>query len=859
MASLENVQGQFNSQDVNLAGMSASNDPLQVGADALARGRQAGFSDEETLGVLSRRRNHQRPVRMDNRERAQAQQRYSTIDGMTSEPGRTSGGEPAFKGRQVPNSTVQFTLDGGERDQSAQDAYYGRDENEFSRYNRDTGEFQDVYIPDGRTTPDDLRDEAILRSWGISRRKTGVEEVLDKRGAVVTNQQGEVMFRNTYDFENTSETTAGQGWTGGGGRAAADAVERLDGTRTGSQFSEAEVAERLRRMYGDNIPAPVAAKLRENLRRTADPSAAKAQEKREASKAVILSGMNFGSRMEHDDAYYDQIRGASKNVNLENAEYLPGSLTKTYADPEGGITIGTAGEEPDHIFAARPQAVQLSGEAIEIARALGDDVSGYVDLATGEGVQGVTPARVQTNLPNTSQQVNAPVTTAASWVAQNLSEGKTGDVLRDTNMSQITADFSRRVEANAPGYRSRPVRTVEDFATQVQRVIDARQGEGKNFYEPAFDEQGQPIRLRSGRQKQTKVTDPGISDVLRLLRMTSGEQGQLANSLYSMSIAGNEGRKVSSFSPGVSVNMGSMFGEKTDLGVAGRDTQRAAFARGRSEVFDIDEGVVDLTDAQRPQIGAVRERDEFGGVTREEPPLKRAVMKGRTPDEAVATYTAQREKNGQPVDPVYAEKIRRENASLRADQAKLEEDRAVARATEGGRRFDEPRAEAEFEQQESYRSERRAEMNEKAQLVELMKRGASQSAGFDLGSNIGGRPRVIEAAPAGRRLELPAAFNGASSAPEPQFQARNPAVGGNGVKPPSPPPSSAPAEATPAGQLISAFTNERQRRAESSSNERRKSFRERLGGRNARIGGYGALGAGGIAGLAALLNGREEN
>ena len=852
MASLENVQGQFNSQDVNLAGMSASNDPLQVGADALARGRSAGFSDEETLGVLSRRRRHQRPVRMDNRDRAQAQQRFATVDGMTAEPGRTSGGEPAFKGRQVPNSTVQFTLDGGERDQSAQDAYYGRDENEFTRYNRDTGEFQDVYIPDGATTPDDLRDEATLRSYGIAKRKTGVEEVLDKRGAVVTNQQGEVMFRNTYDFENTSETTAGQGWQQGGGRAAAAAIERLDGTRTGSQFTEAEVAERLRRMYGDNIPAPVAAKLRENLRRTADPQQGKAVESFMGRRAVQRSAANFSpaARAISDAraARDAQMNITSGQAGVDAIEYLPGSLTKTYQDPEGGITISTnTGAEPEHIFRARPQAVQLSGDAVEIARALGNDVSGYVDLATGEGVEGVTPARLQTNLPNTSQQVNAPVTTAASWVAQNLSEGKTGDVLRDTNMSQITADFSRRVEANAPGYRSRPVRTVEDFATQVQRVIDSRQGAGKNFYEPAFDEQGQPIRLRSGRQKQTKVTDPGIADVLRLLRMTSGEQGQLANSLYSMAIAGSEGRPVSSFSPGVSVSMGSMFGEKTDLGVAGRDTQRAAFARGRSEVFDVDEGVVDLTDAQRPQIGAVRERDEFGGVVREEPPLKRAVMKGRSPDEAVATYKAQREKNGQPVDPVYAEKIRRENASLRADQAKLEEDRAVARATEGGRRFDEPRAEAEFEQQEAYRSERRAEQNEKAELIKLMKSGASQSAGFDLGTNIGGRPRVIDAAPAGRRLELPAAF-----------QARNPAVGQNATQPPSPPPSSAPAEATPAGQLISAFTQERQKRSEGASNERRKTFRDRLNGKGARVGGYSALGAGGIAALAAALSGNQE-
>lgn len=863
MASLENVQGANNSQDISLAGVSPSNDPLQVGADALARGRAAGFTDDETLGVLSRRRRHQRPLRTDNREAAQARQRFATI---TAADGTSMPQELERGVRSVPNDRVQFNLDGGERDQSVQDAYYGRDENEFVRYNKDRGEFEDVYIPDGARTPDDLRDDAILRSYGIGRRKTGQEEVLDRRGAVVTNQQGEVIMRNTYDYENVNETTAGQGWQQGGGRAAAAAIERLDGTRTGSQFSDQEVAERLRRMYGDNIPAPVAARLRENLRRTADPQQGKAVESFFGRRAVQNSARNFNPavRAINDEraAREAQFNITSGQAGVDAIEYLPGSLTKTYVDPEGGITINTnTGAEPDSIFGARPQAVIRNEEAVEVARSLGDDVSAYVDIATGEGVQGVTPARLQTNLPNTSQQVNAPVTAAASWVAQNISEGKTGDVLRDTNMSQITADFSRRVEAHAPGYRSRPVRTVDDFATQVQRVIDARSKAGKNFYEPAFDEQGQPVRLKSGRQKQNKVTDPGIADVLRLLRLTSGEQGQLANSLYSMAIAGGEGRKVSEFSPGVNVTMGSMFGEKTDVGVAGRDTQRAAFARGRSSVEDIDEGTIDLTDAQRPQIGAIRERDEFGGVVREEPPLKRAVMKGRTPDEAVATYEAQRRKNKQPIDPVYAEKIRRENASLRADQAKLEEDRAVARAIQGHKRWDAPRNEAELESEEAYRSERRAEANEKAELIRLMTSGTNQPGSFDLGTIINGRPRVIEAAPAGRKLELPPSMARAASAPpEPQFQARNPAVGGNGVRPPEPPTSSAPPEATPAGQLARAFTQEREKRAESASQERRKTFQERLNSKNARIGGYGALGAGGLAAIVAGLTngGREE-
>ena len=893
MASLENVQGANNSQDINLAGASPSNDPIQVGADALARGRAAGFTDDETLGVLSRRRRHQRPLRTDNREAAQAAQRFATI---TAADGTPMPQELERGVRSVPNDRVQFNLDGGERDQSVEDAYYGRDENEFSRYNKYTGEYEDVYVRDGLKTPDDLRDEAILRAYGIRKRKTGEEEVLDKRGRAVTNQQGEVMFRSTYDFENTTETTAGQGWQQGGGRAAAAAIERLDGKRTGSQFTEAEVAERLRRMYGDNIPAPVAAKLRENLRRTADPQQGKAVEAFFGRRAVQNSARNFSPAAKAiSDARAARDASAaivSGQAGVDEIEYLPGSLTRTYQDPDGGITIPTQMAEPDSIFGARPQAVVLNEDAVEIARALGDDVSAYVDVATGEGVEGITPSRLQTNLPNTSQQVNAPVTTAASWVAQNLSEGKTGDVLRDTNMSQITADFSRRVEANAPGYRSRPVRTVEDFATQIQRVIDARSKAGKNFYEPAFDEQGQPIRTKAGRQKQTKVTDPGIADVLRLLRMTSGEQGQLANALYSMGVAGANSRPVSSFSPGVTVNTGSMFGEKTDIGIAGRDTQRAAFARGRSEVFDEDEGYIDLTDAQRPQIGAVRERDEFGGVVREEPPLKRAVMKGRTPDEAVATYKAQRKKNNQPVDPVYAEKIRRENASLRADQAKLEEDRAVAKASEGHKRWDAPRAEAERNDREREASIRISEANEKAEIIKLMTKGATTSGGDVLGGD-GPRPfitstgRTVGVPGAGRKLtatwsQSPVEVKDGTSKTAPISWPRRESPGAlvslrqpaepSGIRQiydPGPddkydvearfirntPSGGFKPEPTPADRAIS---NAAESRTKAKTADKRKALLDRLSTRNVRIGGGAAVGAGLLAALGINSSRQEE-
>ena len=112
-------------------------------------------------------------------------------------------------------------------------------------------------------------------------------------------------------------------------------------------------------------------------------------------------------------------------------------------------------------------------------------------------------------------------------------------------------------------------------------------------------------------------------------------------------------------SPGVSLSTGGVPGSnRIDYAKPKSSTQRAAFARAESQ------------EAQEPFIGAIGE----------EPRTTRQVSKGRTPEQVEQVMREYAAKKGEQVDPVKLEKYKRDNASLRADQARLEEDRAVKQA-----------------------------------------------------------------------------------------------------------------------------------------------------------------------------------
>ena len=145
MASLEQSQGQHNKVIALSGNTNASLDPNQTmiaGASALATGEALGHSQEETLAALSRTRRPQKPARLNNREKAEAFQRFANIEAAdgTVMPQELDSGT-----RSIRNEDVQFEQDGGERDQSIVDANYGRDTNKFTRWNDKTESYEEVY------------------------------------------------------------------------------------------------------------------------------------------------------------------------------------------------------------------------------------------------------------------------------------------------------------------------------------------------------------------------------------------------------------------------------------------------------------------------------------------------------------------------------------------------------------------------------------------------------------------------------------------------------------------------------------------------------------------------------------------
>ena len=745
MASLENVQGSSNGRDVDALNTSPSNDQLQIGADALARGRDAGFTDEESLEVYARRL--ERRQRRDQKAEAFRAQHRSTIQDIERIPLEFEGT------RQLTNARFAMARDGGERDQSVIDEGFGRDTNAFSYYDRDTKTFKEDYVADGTPTPDEYKLRAQLRDAGLapSQKEVGVF-YKDSGRPVIDRRTGKQKTRIDYDRAESTINETSDSQT----RPLLAARKKLTDAIAEGRLtldSPLPAGGGSRNKTVRDVLDSIDVQLSPRLQRDLDASSGR--------DTVIADDKRFSAeRRRRNEARAEAIKlrlsvsDSPGKENIRNLGEQPISEYQTMMENNQGQGKGnvvSAVSGPSE-FEKMPFAVPANEEAVDIALSLGDDVSPWVDLASGEPVAAAAPQRVQTNLPNTSQQLNAPVASAASWVAARQ-EGK--DIVQSTNMNQSLADFNRRVRAFAPNYESRKVETVSDFSDAIQAVIAQRQASGKNFY------------LKDAGGKNRKVA-PGIDPVMQLLGMTSGDTDALATALYLRETSPGQARPVSSFSDGVSVNMGSLAGENIDLGQVQRKNRsnfknqiptpqlRAELTNGDIDL-DVDDVKSLIEYAQKPVIGAIRDYDDDGKPI-QEPPLTRAKMKGRSPEAAVARYRQLQAQNGQAVDPVYEKQIYEGNASLTADQA-IEQQRVNNRAENrvgSGSNVAPPARVAEdeaFSAEAAVRqaaASRHAEGRERIELIKLIKKGAQ----FE--GETADRGKVQRQVPQGDGTSLPA-------------------------------------------------------------------------------------------------------
>ena len=660
---IENNQARHNSYIANAANISGSNDANQQihdKNDSLIKGAQVeglartfGLSEEEKMSLASRLGRRQKQQNRDNREISEFTQRNASL--IADLPDIEVDGT-----RTVSPQEADLLASGGERTQDELQNFGGfdpktgrtkdygaaaeeqanarsgkRDSNVFTRFDRKLGRSVDVYVPEGKPTPDEFRDYEMLRSYGLKSVVSGQEPVMDRRGQPVFNQQGEQVMRNTYDAENML-TETGRSQRG----PLSDAHQRLiQAVESGKVTMETVGPD------GRSV-ADILGRLEEDM----DPSLGIKAEKALTAEMVKrdAANVNPAAKAANDEA-------ARRRFNRINATTSRGK-ENIAAIPDPGQGFGTA--------------VPLNEESIAIARALGGDVSGYVDADTGIAIPTADrQSNAPSNIPNSSNELNAPqLTDSQKFIADRMFDAgsDTGSGLRQVNLVQASSDFSRRVNAFAPSYRTQPVRDVASFENAVQTVIDAGQAQGKKFY------------LRNPETgKNERSLNPGVHEALQMLRMSEPEKADLANALFqlqSLKTSQNDGAvgpgsnkalffanradQMTGVSPGVSVSTGGVPGSnRIDYAKPKSSTQRAAFARAQSQ------------DAQEPFIGAIGE----------EPRTTRQVSKGRTPEQVEQVMREYAAKKGEQVDPVKLEKYKRDNASLRADQARVDEDAAVKR------------------------------------------------------------------------------------------------------------------------------------------------------------------------------------
>ena len=386
----------------------------------------------------------------------------------------------------------------------------------------------------------------------------------------------------------------------------------------------------------------------------------------------------------------------------------------------------------------------------------------------------------EVNVDSTDQAINAPKPTPGqSWVSQYLpTYGKPGGTTFGYPQVGINEEMSllgdRIRGLKGYGYESigNP-RTLAEFEQAMGAVVARGQSQGDTFW-----------RYDDALGKAVAAPAPGVDDVLYKLGYSANDKSRLANALFQSQAAQvvdvnqddkqafvNRGSRTVNEREDVNLDVGEM---RPDGGTALDKIKNEKVGRGkksksvRAELSRIDgEGVVNAL-AQRGELmvttpggqqvlspeaaqailGAKQARGDaqmplFGNVAGETVDKVRYI-RGTARDTGESALI---ERYGPAQGMAAAETERRfkEDERLRAEKASQTTDPIAVEQRKRDAQIESKKAQMQYDD----------EVREKDELIKLMKRGATQPGGFDLGQTIGGRPRVIEAAPAGRKLQVP--------------------------------------------------------------------------------------------------------
>ena len=494
MFGLERIQGAHNGVTTNSSNVSASNDPKQVPNDATdillkgalkaAAGRELGLSEEETLAATSRaaRRQKQRDeYKSRNQRLAEWEQKQKTL--------RDEGFDTGF-------------VDSDLEEKGELAAAFGQDQGDYYEYQPDDRQYQGQQIEKLSEQLADMEDQdnkgRRRYERGQVRLKTGVnpaeyDDIADQLAQLKPERDDIAPKSALQEILSLIQGTSG--------RYGYDSISGL-----------ADVEDRLIRQVQGGVDLD-----------------------RERFLAAELAQAD-AARFDPELRQYNDYRAEAESQAIAR-EYFGGYGSGSMADD----AIGRIAE----IRKLGGAGALAAGESAQVVR-FNDDVSidapivrdgVYFDPRTNNpiAVQGPeTPPQFRgANTPNTAQTANAPQPqNAATWLRENLpSPREGGRVFNDypqVDITLATTNFAqklRELEGYGLGNVSENIRSADE----LQRVTD--------YIIKKAEAKGQPLYLKDEAGKNRRSANPGVAEVMQLLRMSDIEKQQLANALYQMETA----------------------------------------------------------------------------------------------------------------------------------------------------------------------------------------------------------------------------------------------------------------------------------------------------------------------------------